>query len=113
MRTEIKGITCADIEHWETWQPDDPQEVFLALELSIGPIGSDASDLFQIVVATPQSLNGRPDRRKCKLFVVQHYDGVEIRNTFDRWLKECERPDWEATVDCLRCRFDWEYDGMM
>ena len=112
MKPEIKGITCADVQDWEAWQQADPQQIFLGLELSIGPIGEHRSDLFQIVVATPQSIDGRLDRRNSKLLIVQQYDGTEIRKTLDRWVSECEQPDWDATVNCLRRRFDWEYEGM-
>jgi len=47
MKAEIVGITCSDVEDWETWQPDDPQDVYLGLELSIGWIGGQGQTCFR------------------------------------------------------------------
>ena len=62
MRAEIKGIYCADLKHLETWCPSRPEDVYVALELNIGIAGVDGSDLWQVVVATPPAIRGRPDR---------------------------------------------------
>jgi hypothetical protein len=114
MKPEIKGIFSDDIHSpdREGWIPDDPKQIYIPLTLSIGKVGEAAADLFSIVVATPSAIQGRPERRGSKLLVVQEYDWPEIRATLQRWVAQCEGPSWEATVDCLRRRFDWEYEGM-
>jgi hypothetical protein len=112
MKPEIKGVTSADVADWQTWRPADPEQVYLALELSIGPEGESRADLFQIVVATPRAIAGRPDLRTGALLVVQRYDGQEVRRMLDRLVAGCEQPTWESTVNRLRRQFDWEYEGM-
>jgi hypothetical protein len=111
MKPEIKDWHCPDVADLARWVPPSQADVFLPLEISIGPAGGTAAELFAIVVATPQALHGRPDRRKGKLLVIHQYDWQEVRATLERWVSECERPTWEEVCDCLRTRFGWEYEG--
>ena len=114
MKPQIKDIFCPDVPDFdlEAWVPSDPKQIYILLELSIGQAWKTAADLFQIVIATPQAIQGRPQRRFCKLLVVQHYHWPEVRATLERWVAECEKPNWDATVDCLRAKFHWEFEGM-
>lgn len=114
MQSEIKDIIYPVIPGFDPtkWRPDNPKQVYIPLELSIGEIGKEGTDLFQLVVATPEAIQGRPERRRDKLLVVQTYDWQEVRATLEQWVTECEKPSWEATVNCLRRRFEWEFDGM-
>jgi hypothetical protein len=112
MRAEIKGIFCSDRRDFETWQPDRLQDIYLGLELSIGLTGGEAADLFQVVVATPQAVRGKPERRRARLLIVEQYNWPKIRATLQQWVRECEGQTWDEIVTCLRQRFDWEYEGM-
>jgi hypothetical protein len=80
--------------------------------LSIGLADDEKADQFQVVVATPQALQGRPRRRHGKLLVVQSYDWEKVRDTLEHWVRECDRLTWAETLNCLRARFAWEYEGM-
>jgi hypothetical protein len=111
MKAVIHGYDCSDQADLEGWRPARAEEVYLPLHVYIGPEGSSASDLFQIVIATPQAIQGRPDRRNCKLLVVQQYDWVEVKGTIEQWVAECEALTWEDVVGSLRKRLHWEYEG--
>lgn len=111
MKPEIKDVHCSDVVDLARWIPLSPADVFLPIELSIGPAGSAAADLFAIIVATPQAIHGRPERPKPKLLVIQRYDWQEVWATLERWVSECERPTWDRVLDCLRSRFNWEFEG--
>jgi hypothetical protein len=112
MRAKIQGFFCPDRRDFETWQPDHTEDVYLGLELSIGLAGREGADLFQLVITTPRAIQGRPERKRCKLLVVEQYSWPEVKATLEQWGRECDRPTWEEIVDCLRHRFDWEYEGM-
>ena len=112
MKAAIKGFYCFDRPDFETWQPDHCEEVYLGLELSIGLIEREGADLFQLVVATPQAIQGRAERRRCKLLVVEQYNWQQIKAILEQWVGECDRLTWEEIAGCLRQRFDWEYEGM-
>ena len=108
----MKGVTCADVDDLRVWVPPSPDDVCVALELSIGPGDSATADLFQVVVATPRALAGRPDRRKGKLLVVPVWDWPEVEAALKKRIDEARGRSWEEVVDRLRTHFEWEYRGM-
>lgn len=112
MKASIKSVSCSDRQDFETWRPGRLDDVYLGIELRIGANGDEQADIFQIVIATPQSIQGRPERTRCKLIVIEQYHWQTIKATLERWVGECDRSTWRETVECLRHRFDWEYDGM-
>ena len=112
MRYEIKGIDSADAPDLEGWRPASLEDLYLGLTLSIGPVDQEAADLFQIVIASPQAIAGRPDRRRAKLLVVQEYDWPAIRRTLEAWVAECNADSLGRVIDRLRQKFHWEYEGM-
>ncbi|MBV9123127.1 MAG: hypothetical protein JO112_07210 [Planctomycetes bacterium] len=112
MKAEIKSISCSGRPDFKAWQPDRSEDVYLGLELSVGLAGGEGADLFQLVVATPQAIQGRPERRRCKLLVIEAYSWQKVETTLRQWVGECERATWMEIVDCLQHRFDWEYEGM-
>ena len=112
MRGAVRGYFCSDRPDFETWRPERAEDVFLTLDFYIGCAGGEGTDIFSIVIATPQAIRGRPERRKGKLLVVQQYDWQTIKGTLEEWVAACERLTWEEVVDCLRQRFSWEFEGM-
>jgi hypothetical protein len=111
MKAEIDGIFCSDGRNLETWRPHHPAEVFLELELSIRPTGGKTCDVFRIIVATPEAIQGRPERSRRKLLVVEQYDWQKTKAALEQRAKECDRMTWEETFDCLRHLFEWENEG--
>src|SRR4051812_39042021 len=71
MKAMIKGISCTDVPSLAGWQPADPRDVYVPITLYIGTPEDDAADLFQVVVATPAAIQGRPQRRRSKSLVIQ------------------------------------------
>ncbi len=130
MKVKIKSIDCANLSNDEipTWQPARVEDVYLGFTLSIGPCDEEGSEYFGIVVATPEAIKDRQQRPKwkastnrkrpikgwhdTKLLVIQGYNWQEIKEALERMVTDCDSPTWEQTVDCLRKRFNWEYEGM-
>ena len=46
------------------------------------------------------------------LLVIEQYNWQKIETTLKQWVAEYDRPTWEEILECLRHRFDWEYEGM-
>ena len=83
MKAEIKGYFCSDREDFETWRPSRNEEFYLGLELSIGEVGKEGADLFQVVIATPEAVQGGPERRRSKMLIVQKYSWEEVRTILE------------------------------
>jgi hypothetical protein len=112
LKAQIKGIDCSDLPDFRTWIPSSPGEVYLPLTLSIGMEDSMASDLFSIVVATSQGMQGKPKRGNQKMLVVRSYAWPEVEITLKSWVEGATGLSWSQVVDELRKNFDWEFEGM-
>jgi hypothetical protein len=112
LKAKIQGIDCSDLPNFRTWVPGSPAEVYVPLTLYIGPSDSPGADLFSIVVATSQGMEGKPNRRKWKTMIVRDYKWSEIEATLISWVENASGVSWTQITDELRKKFDWEYEGM-
>ena len=115
MKAEIKLIYSADVADLENWCPLDPEEVYVPLDLYIGPIGEPEADIFQVVLTTPAALRVqrqrgvRPTPRHC--LVVIDYEWPAVRRRLDEVVADCTGEDWEEIAACLSQHFRWEFEG--
>ncbi len=117
MTLEIKDAFSPEISRLAEWIPDDPSDVCFSLEVSIGEAGSDASDVFGTVVATPRGLAQLVRRRTATLsggarIVMPEYSWDGLQERLRVILAECDAQDWQRSCTRLRAHFHWEYEGM-
>ena len=112
VKAKIKDIDCSDKPDFRTWLPTSPAEVFIPLTLSIGTTDSPGADLFSIVIATSQGMQGKSKQQYRKIMVVQGYKWSEIEATLNSWVENATGVSWSQITDELRKRFAWEYEGM-
>jgi len=62
LTAEIFHFHCSDVADLGSWVPADDADVYLPLEMVIGPRGGGAGDLFQVLVATPRAMQVRRHR---------------------------------------------------
>ncbi len=113
MKPEIKEIFSADVADLAAWAPNYLEDIYVGLQLMIGPAGEPGADMFQLLVATPQALRAhrlpgsRPSYQYC--LVVHDYDWPEIRSKIEQIVAGCEGNDWLAIAEKLARHFRWEF----
>lgn len=99
-----------------SWSPEDPTNVYLAMDLYIGDAQTESADIFQVVIATPAGLS-----ENFKYFeiidgrfhiIVPSYDWAQIREHFEKTVKKCAAVDWSETAANLSRHFAWEYEDL-
>ena len=95
----------------EEWAPKNPRSVALALCLSIGWDDDNGTDDFFVYVVT-NDLRARLPRLSNAWLYVDVFNWRDILMSLFKILKKCERGTWNDSVEQLRRRFDWEYEGM-
>ncbi|QWF15643.1 Imm8 family immunity protein [Lysobacter capsici] len=128
LNLEILDLSCLDIDDPSAWQPASPADVYLMVELEIGEAGVPGGHVFQLLVATPQGVRTHHQGRALQAFtsmrkrgttfdidallVVDPYDWNWVHDTLRQRVKSCERSTWAESLDCLRTKFFWEYEGI-
>jgi len=109
---EIKsGVTMlTPLEILDQWQPANPKSVALSFGLYIGWDDDIGSDLFEMYVVSNDLRAYFP--HSIDQIYVDTFDWNSLLLSILNILKKCERDTWEASVNELRRRFNWEFEGM-
>ena len=115
MRAEIKSYySDDDIGDLSAYQFNEADSVGYALTFSIGPVGREGSDNFEIVVTTPEDLQayyaGKAPvfLRNCML--VENYNFSQILKLMTNYVNSLEEPSWDKLAEKL-CRVArWEFE---
>ena len=111
---EVRSISSPDVEFY-AWEPLNNSDVFFLVEIAIGEAGVKGSDVFQIVVATPEGLRARSRvgeftiRERCTL-IVSNYNWAEIKKSLETIVRKCEGENWSTSTLNLQRFFNWEYE---
>jgi len=117
LTAEIFHSHCPDVADPGSWVPADDADVYLPLEMVIGPRGGGAGDLFQVLVATPRAMQVRRHRggpgnaAERRVLLVHEYDWPTIRARIEAAVDSCQADDWAGLCSLLAERFHWEYQG--
>ena len=109
---QVQDFYSPDVDVY-SWEPDSVEQVFFLVELEIGEAGDKRSDLFQVIVATPEGLRAAArelvvaDRAT---IVVSEYSWAQVRRIIERIVERCQAPTWEESVLRLQRYFMWEYE---
>lgn len=125
---EIIDLRSLDIDDPAAWRPASPADVYLTVELEIGEAGVSGGHVFQLLVATPQGVRAHHHGRALEAFtsmrkrgksfgidallVVDPYGWSGVQATLLQRVKSCERSIWAESLDCLRTKFFWQYEGI-
>lgn len=125
---EVIDLRSHDVDDLRAWRPASPEDVYLAFELEIGEAGVPGAHVFQLMVATPEGVRARHRgkalqaftsmRKRGKTFdidalmVIDPYDWPSLHEMLLQRVASCERSTWAESLDCLRTKFFWEYEGV-
>lgn len=124
---EVHSLLSLDVHDLPTWRPDSPEDVYLTVELEIGEAGATGAYVFQLMVATPEGVRAHHKGQTLQTYtsmcgrgktfdidamlVIDPYDWPALHDVLLRRVASCERSTWVESLDRLRTRFFWEYEG--
>lgn len=112
MKILLKGIWVDSAEYsLESYSPyvDD---VYIWVNLRIGPDNQEGADDFQVLVCSIEWLSKNiyePEILRHTL-VVRKYDLDEITETINKYIEKCTCKTWEETAQKLSRYFAWEFE---
>lgn len=106
------GVRMLDpAELLQQWKPSNPRSVALSICLAIGWDDDIGTNNFHVHVVT-RDLRSRLPRRSTAWVFVDVFEWQSVLASLLNILRKCERATWDDSVQELRKRFDWEYEGM-
>ena len=117
MPIELKDWVAVDLPGGgPEWEPGAREDVWFVVEFNVGDVGEAASDLFQVMVATPESLRalrhrgGRPHNAKI-LLMEGEVSWEAVVTELRRVVESCDEGNMRWSIDKLRKHFQWEYEN--
>ncbi len=109
MHAHVRRIEANDIPGWPNWAPKGAVQERQWFTVSIGPEGSEGTDLFQVAVATSRGLKAR--RRKAKFvgLIVGDFAPAQIEQAIRDHVASVRATTWEGIVHGLSPVMRWEY----
>ena len=109
---EIKAYDSTDVDvSW--WTPDHYEDVYFPVELTIGAEGSEAGDLFRVLVATPEGLRkhgrGQVLAERATL-ILDDVSPKLLREALESIVRRCDTGSWTESVLRLQRYFSWEFE---
>ncbi|MGA6204453.1 Imm8 family immunity protein [Nocardia testacea] len=113
MRAELKGMHSPDIDL------TDPEATAAAdavlVQLMIGPAGAAGEESFDLVVRTSvgsvTDMDARGFRPADHALVLDRIDPAEIRRRVEGFLRDLDRPTWDALAGAIGRIARWEFAG--
>src|SRR5687767_802984 len=97
---KLKTLMSVDLERPKL--PDDPDDCEVALEATIGPDSSEASEIFAFSVITPAALSRETRFRWGRgLLIVPTFSWEAVDHALARLLAHCRRASWTEVAQQL------------
>ncbi|WP_407704078.1 Imm8 family immunity protein [Zophobihabitans entericus] len=98
------------------WEPED-NLVYYLLEMNIGFVGNEASDIYTIIVATPEGIMALKEKKQFipeiqKILLLNSYVWSDVRNIIEDKLSSIKQKHEFSVSDELANCFNWEFYGM-
>jgi hypothetical protein len=119
---EIRNADAADLllnvgtsadgwEKLELWHPIDPKNFRFVITVAVGMAEQKGENYFSLEIQS----KGYQDQRKARwqrkyCLEVKKYDWDHIKKLIVKRVERCNRGTWDASVECLRQKFYWEYE---
>ncbi|MEN3931788.1 immunity 8 family protein [Microvirga sp. W0021] len=113
MKAEIKKIMSPDVD-LKTYKPEKDDFFGFLIEIFIGPHDFDGSEMFQVVVCTPEWLKENMINGKVligyRFILIEFYDMNKIFSEIKSYVENCSGNNWQEIALKL-CRFaHWEFE---
>jgi hypothetical protein len=115
VQAEVQSICPNDFDGWQgflEYKSPDPYDDFSWFTLTIGLVGEEASNNFQVCVATPRAIPRVKDSGYIPGILVDHFDAKSIEKAIHERVASLQAHAWFQIVDHLREFMHWEYEGM-
>ncbi|PQO42811.1 Imm8 family immunity protein [Blastopirellula marina] len=115
MPIEVKYCCPNDHLDWDEFEKNPPQDLLNAygwFYVTIGEVGSDAGNDFQVCVATPRAVGRLKASGMLPGILVDSFDTTSIRQAIDAKVCSAGEGNWRQALDRLRTFMHWEYEGM-
>lgn len=115
---QIDYVFSSDISEIELWKPKKDEDVFYGLEIELRWKDEHRTTIFQVVVATPESLLKKKDRFTNALtlrnyIIVSNYTWDKIYNCIEKLIEKSNVKDNEdKSISNLLKYFFWEYEDL-
>ncbi|MDD9926266.1 MAG: Imm8 family immunity protein [Rhodospirillaceae bacterium] len=103
------GYIASDHHPIEEWQPDDPSDVDIWVDIYLGPDENPSGVFFTFRVVTPIVLSRLKRSEKKYLIVVPYYSFDAMDQQVDLVIEKCQGRDWSEMCEKLRKHLHWEY----
>jgi len=111
-KIEIQSMVSSDIDEICNWSPPDPKNVYFELTLTIGCKKARGGNNFSVLIASHnQTIRqlSHDDKRFVLWFHIYSFEA--LTKSLNKIIQECQNGDWLSSVDQLRSRLHWEYEG--
>jgi hypothetical protein len=106
MKPIIISYDCSDHDPIDKWTPDDPFDVDIWVNFTIGT-DKMGGDNFLVRIVTPNNLHGKNSDKWA--IVIVEYSWENILAKINRLLEESSGDDWADISRNLSSRMHWEY----
>ncbi|WP_206485605.1 Imm8 family immunity protein [Thalassotalea sp. G2M2-11] len=107
MKPEIKNYDCTDYDPIDTYQFNVPCDVDFWMNFTIGPVGFDGGDNFQVRVATYGTIGLKESIQYCIL--LDEYSFSQVLSKVSEFLAKSEGQNWDEVATKLAEYMLWEF----
>ena len=115
MEAEIQHLESNDFTNWsdfERYESADPCDDYGWFHVTVGPLGMEGGNDFQVCVATPRAVGRVKQAGFAPGILVDHFDAESVHNAIHARVTSINGHTWNDIVDQLRRFMHWEYEGM-
>ena len=99
MYAKLKEFSSSDVDLKDYW-PEDEKNFGFWTCLMIGPENSEGSEIFQLLICTPDWLKSEYVEHQPvwgrHMLIVFEYDLAKIKATIERYVDSCSGSDWQS-----------------
>ncbi len=114
MKPEIKGIDSPDVDDIEAPAFESLEDVYLLIQIYIGPPSSEGYEMFTVVVCTAEALKAEYNRQTPRYLrnhlLVETYDYDAVVNHIQKTCNRVVEDTWSEVAEKLNRYFRWELE---
>ena len=114
IRAEIHSLESNDHLNWSdfaAYESPDPYDDFGWFHITIGAVGVEGGNDFQICVATHRAVGRAKRSGSIQGLLVNRFNAQSVHNAIHDRINSIEAYAWNQFVDECRTFMKWEYEG--
>ena len=115
MKAKLNFLESPDIDDLQSYIPKESDNFGFLLELGIGALYKDGSDLFQVMICTPKWFNEKYKQEEIVIglhFIFMfEYDFKLLYSRILDYIDNIKEDTWEKTALKLSYLASWEFDN--